>query len=547
MKNRIPLINVLQRAFFASLKSRRPGGFSDNKLANQQLNNPLHRRQFIGDVMKTGIALSAAGLLNACRKVNDFTPSAPPIISANRRKASQPKIVIIGAGIAGLNCAYTLKKAGFSAAIYEASSRTGGRIFTKKDILAPGLYTELGGEFIDTEHTDMLKLCQEFGLSLLDTRTPEESSYARDSFYIDGKFYSEEEVIRAFRPYASRIKADINSLPDVMTYDNYDANTLRFDMMSIKSYLDSINMTGFIRKGIETAYTTEYGLEADIQSSINFIYLFSPYTARGFDIFGASDERYKIQGGNQSLTDALYEQVKENVLLEHKLMQIKEIPSGYELHFKNNNTAITVYADIIVSAIPFTVLREVILNVALPAWKLNAIRNLGYGNNAKLLIGFDSKVWRKYHYSGYAFTNKALQTGWDNSWEQAGKNGGYTVYQGGNAGLALGTGTPESQASEFINQLNEMWPGCKKAFNGNVKRMHWPTYPFTKASYACYKTGQYTSIRGSEIKPVGNFYFAGEHCSSYYQGFMNGAAETGRIAAHNILKTIIVGQTIVKN
>jgi monoamine oxidase len=226
------------------------------------------------------------------------------------------------------------------------------------------------------------------------------------------------------------------------------------------------------------------------------------------------------------------------VILEHQLMRIKEAPTGYALTFKNGNTTTTVNADMIVSTIPFSVLRDVELNVALPEWKRNAINGLGYGNNSKLLLGFKSRVWRNYKYSGYVFTDKAIQTGWDNSFGQSGNSGGFTVYGGGNAGLALGTGTAESQSAKFVDQLDQMWPGCKNEYNGSAKRMHWPEYPYTKGSYACYKVGQYTSIRGAEIKPVGNFYFAGEHCSSYYQGFMNGAAETGRMAAQNILKAV---------
>ena len=550
MQHRMPLLNTLRRAFQLAIQSQKPNEPSASELLEQHHYNTLHRRRFIGDVMKTGIAVGAAGVLNACSKVNDFTPAAPPNKSAGLRtssKASQPAIAIIGAGIAGLNCAYQLKKSGYSSTVYEAATRTGGRMFTKKDLLAPGLYSELGGEFIDTEHKDMLQLCKEFGLGLIDTRTREESFYERDSFFIDGRFHSEAEVIAAFQPYAARIDADIKSLPKTMTYDNYDATTLRFDRMSISAYLDSTGMTGFLRKGIEIAYVTEYGLEADVQSAINFLYLFSPKTAQGFEIFGSSDERYKIDGGNQKLTDALYAQVKDQVKLEQQLVQIKETTTGYALDFKTGNTVSTVNADLIVSTIPFSVLRDVEIKVALPSWKRNAINNLGYGNNSKLLLGFKSRVWRNYNYSGYVFTDKAIQTGWDNSFGQPISKGGFTVYGGGNAGLALGTGTAESQAGKFVDQLDQMWKGCKNQYTNVAKRMHWPAYPFTKGSYACYTVGQYTTIRGAEIKPVGNFYFAGEHCSSYYQGFMNGGAETGRMAAQNIVKAIKSKQTFVVN
>jgi monoamine oxidase len=551
MSSRIPLLNTVRKAFQLAMEAEKPLNPPLDELMELANHHKLHRRRFIGDMLKTGAAIGAAGLFNACRKVNEMAPSTPaPTIGATNTlgaRASQPSIAIVGAGMAGLNCALELKKAGYKANIYEAATRTGGRMFTKRDILASGLYTELGGEFIDSTHKDMLQLCKEFGLPLLDTRTRSESLYARDSFFMDGRFYSEEEVIAAFQPYAARIAADIRSLPNMMTYDNYDATTLRFDSMSITSYLNSIGMTGFIRKGIETAYVTEYGLEADVQSSINFLFLFSANTANGFDIFGTSDERYKIEGGNQSLPNAMYEQVKDRVFLEHQLVRIKQLATGYALYFKNGNTTSMVNADIIVSTIPFSVLRDVELAVDLPTWKLNAIRNLNYGNNSKLLLGFNSRVWRKYQYSGYVFTDKEIQTGWDNSWAQSGNNGGFTVYGGGNAGVALGTGTAESQSVRFLDQLEKMWKGCRNAFNGNAKRMHWPEYPYTKGSYACYTIGQYTSIRGAEIKPVGNFHFAGEHCSANFQGFMNGAAETGRMAANSILKSVKAGQSYVLN
>ncbi len=538
-QNRSPLINALRKAFFIAKQSEKTNSTPADELIEKLAQSKVQRRQFIGDMMKTGIVISAAGILNACKKAVDVTPVAQFPSPMPNLSQSQPKIVIIGAGMAGLNCAYQLKKAGRFSTIYEGSKRIGGRIFSKSNILASDIYMELGGEFIDTGHQDMLQLCSEFGLSLLDTRTAVEAKFARDSFYIDGRFYLEDEVIKAFLPYASRINADINSLPNVITYDNHDQTSARFDRMSVEEYLDSIGMSGFIRKGIETAYLTEYGLDTDIQSAINFLYLFNPDTSNGFEIFGLSDERYKIQGGNQSLTDKIYGQVKDQVYTENVLIKIKQTTAGYTLYLLNaNNSVTTVSADIVICTVPFSVLRNVELEIALPKWKSDAIKNLGYGTNSKLLLGFNSRVWRGYGQSGYVFTNNVIQNGWDNSWAQPGKNGGFTVFQGGNEGLQLGNGTPESQAPKFIGQLEKMWPGCKKAFNGNVKRMHWPTYPFTHGSYSCYKIGQYTSIRGAERKPIGNLHFAGEHCSLNFQGYMNGAAETGRMAAEEILTKI---------
>lgn len=538
-QSRVPLLNTLRKAFLLSNESNKKGSAPLDELIEQSTMAAVHRRRFIGDVVKTGVALSAAGLLNGCRKAADLFPSEPaePKSQSLKQKPNQPNIVILGAGIAGLNCAYQLKKAGYTATVYEASKRTGGRIFSKKNVLDPNLTTELGGEFIDTEHKDMLQLCHEFGLPLLDTLSKEETAFERDSFYIDGRFYTEAEVIAAFQPYAKRIAADIRSLPTVMTFEQHNDTTLYFDSMNIKAYLDSIGMQGFLRTGIEVAYLTEYGLETTEQSAINFLYLFSANTAQGFQIFGSSDERYKVAGGNQQVTNALHNAVKDQVKMEHQLVQIKETAGAYTLYFNNaNNSTVSIKADIVVCTIPFSVLKDIKLDVALPNWKRAAIQNLGYGTNSKLFLGFKKPVWRQYKHSAYIFSNSAIQTGWDNSALQNSQAAGFTVYQGGDKGIDLGKNMPEMQASKFVAQLEQMWPGCAQAYTGKAQRMHWPDYAFSKGSYACYKVGQYTSIRGAEIKPVGNLFFAGEHCSSYFQGFMNGGAETGRMAANEVIK-----------
>ncbi|MEN9250745.1 MAG: FAD-dependent oxidoreductase, partial [Gloeomargarita sp. GXS_bins_116] len=62
-------------------------------------------------------------------------------------------------------------------------------------------------------------------------------------------------------------------------------------------------------------------------------------------------------------------------------------------------------------------------------------------------------------------------------------------------------------------------------------RFYWPGHAWARGSYACWKVGQYTTLAGSEFAPVGRLFFAGEHTSLDYQGYMNGAAETGRRVA----------------
>ena len=532
---RTELMRSLQKAFRLAVAANRPGAPpTDELVAQAEEKHALSRRNFLAGSLKMGLLLGGGGLLSSCTDEPEIAPRQPAATAAAGRK-STTRIAIVGAGMAGLHCAYRLQKAGYTAQVYEASSRAGGRIYTTKNIMAPGLVTELGGEFIDSGHADMLQLVKTFGLTLLDTQAPSETALTKDAFFFGGKHYSLAQVVAAFQPYAARIAADIDALPDNVV--NF-GRAGYYDHLSISAYFDTLGMNGWLRSLLEVAYVTEYGLEADQQSSINFLYLFSPDTSGGtFDVFGISDERYKIKGGNGQLTDALYGAVKNQVTLDHKLVAIREkAGNAYVLTFeKPGGSRTDVTCEVLVLTIPFTILRQVDIGVTLPPWKKQAIQELGYGTNAKLMIGFKGRTWRQQGYTGYVFSDTPVQSGWDNSQLQPGGAGGYTVYTGGKQGVALGGGSAASQLGNYLPSLDAIWPGTAAGYNGQVYRMHWPTHPHTLASYGCYRPGQWTTIAGNEIRRTGKIYYAGEHCSLEYQGYMNGAAETGRIAAEQII------------
>jgi monoamine oxidase len=176
--------------------------------------------------------------------------------------------------------------------------------------------------------------------------------------------------------------------------------------------------------------------------------------------------------------------------------------------------------------------------VPLPAWKQRAIAELGYGTNAKLFAGTNGRPWRAAGFSAESFSDAGYQLCWDHTETQGGAGGGLTLYSGGAAGVAVGEGTAEAQVARLLPGVDAAFPGTAVAFNGRSARFHWPTHPWTMGSYACYRPGQWTSIAGAEIRPVGRLFFAGEHTSYDFQGYMNGAAETGRRAAGAVLEAV---------
>jgi monoamine oxidase len=115
------------------------------------------------------------------------------------------------------------------------------------------------------------------------------------------------------------------------------------------------------------------------------------------------------------------------------------------------------------------------------------------------------------------------------------REGIHRLYSGGRPGVESGTGTAEEAAARLMPGIDRAYPGAGATRNGKVSRFHWPTFPWTRGSYSCYKPGQWTTIAGAEGLPVGNLFFAGEHCSYDFQGYMNGAAQSGLDVAKAVM------------
>jgi monoamine oxidase len=484
----------------------------------------LTRRKFLQTSAAVAATFGAGALAG---------PLGPAVWGAETRAA---RVAIVGGGIAGLNAAYLLRKTGIRAAVYDAAQRTGGRMFSRPGALAPGLVTEFGGEFINSDHDDVLALVREFDLPLMDMEAPGEAQLA-DTYVFGGQHRTEAQVIEAFRPVARRVAADVARLPDPIDFQHPGAVAL--DRVSLAEYLRRVGATGWIGQLLEVAYVTEFGLDAGEQSALNFITLIGTDLREGFEIVGDSDERYKVRGGNQQIVDGLARRLDGQIRLGHRLVALRRRGAGFTLTFERRGAGtVETAADVVVVAIPFTLLRDVAIGVELPAFKRRAIRELGYGTNAKLMLGLLERPWRARGRSGAAYSDAGFQLCWDNSRGQSGPLGGVTLYSGGRPGLDVGRGTAEAQAARLLPGVEQTLPGVAAARSGPAARWHWPTYPFTRASYACYKPGQWTTIRGAEGAPVGNLFFAGEHCSLDYQGFMNGGAETGRLAAEAVLRRL---------
>jgi monoamine oxidase len=501
----------------------------------------VERRRFL----QGAAAAAGAALISRARTARADTQSS----------AKKPKIVIIGAGIAGLNAALTLRDAGFESTIYESSNRIGGRMHSDATTWRNQQKSEWCGEFIDSNNKTMLSLASRFGLTVVNeiAAQPVGSS---DTLYFDGRYYLQDQADRDFAPVSAVLQRQIKAAPSTV-YNSYTPTGYHLDHLSVYEWIERYVPGGHksqLGRYLDSAYNQEYGLDTPLQSSLNLVYLLGFQPSGPWQIYGFSDQRYSILGGNQRLPEAIAASLPSGrVITQSTLTSIRLARGGgYTLTFNTSAGLKTAEADIVILTLPFSVLRKLDYSSAgFDELKQVAIQELGYGTNTKLSLQFSKRYWNSMGSwgtgDGNIYTDLFFQNTWDSSRGLAGLTGVLTAYMGGSNGASFtGAASPYAVAAtdayvrkyaiDFLSQLENVWPGVSRFWNGLATLSTPWTDPNLFGSYACWLVGQYTKFAGYERVRQGNCYFAGEHCSINFQGFMEGGAEEGARAARQIIK-----------
>lgn len=478
-----------------------------------------------------------------------FAPGAYARVAKPLPESTQPggssDVAIVGAGLAGLSCAYELSRLGQAATVYEASERVGGRCASLRDFF-PGQVVERGGETLHGSHHAMIGYARELGLTLENT-----GSFPGEAWYhFGGKRYSEAQVAEEYRAFAASIREDLGRV-GAPTADRFDKSDELFDFMSIDDYLSLHEAGPLLRGVVSSAYLAEYGAPIDSLSAISFMRFVHGDKRSKQAPFGVfSGQALRIVGGMDQVATGLAARLPQPVALGHRLVAVRKLSDGrIRLSFDAGGRFVDSDHHVVVLALPFSVLRDVQFhaNMELPDWKRQAIASSGMGDHSKLLVGFKEPYWNtRLGLNGTGFSDlPALQATWDANPTPAksASAGVLAGYFGGEQARRMGPATLQGDAKAFVAALDGVARGAqyaaaRDARGGLLAHVdNWSANPYSKGSTTCNRPGYFTTQAHHEAKAVGNLLFAGDHTSSFYewQGFMEGAALSGLRSAGDVL------------
>ena len=469
-------------------------------------------------------------------------------------EAGAARIGIVGAGIAGLNAALTLHDAGVGVTIFEAADRVGGRMHSNTTTWAEGQTSEWCAELIDTAHTTIQALAGRFGLPLVDLLAAEPAGAASTYFFFD-RYYPVAVAQRDFDHVYPTLREQLAAIGPVTRYDTATPEGALFDRMSVAQWIDRYVAGGYdspLGRLLDVVFATEDGREPAELSALTLIVTQGEQP----ELFGFSDERFHIEGGNQRLPEAIANHIASaeprcDRRLGWRMTAIRREAGAIIVSFTTPRGLREERFDHVLLALPFSVLRTLDVTLAgFDALKRQAITELAYGTNAKLQLQFDSRFWRERGpWPGISNGSISTDNGMQNSWEvtrgQPGTAGIINIYTGGLIGAGFRPEAPFSSSEEsavvrdaakqFLALMEQVWPGATAHYSGTATLSYPAGDPNVLGSYPTYTIGQVTSFGGYEGVRQGNIHFAGDHCSEEFQGFMEGAARAGARAAREIL------------
>ncbi|MGE5246569.1 MAG: flavin monoamine oxidase family protein [Betaproteobacteria bacterium] len=431
-------------------------------------------------------------------------------------------VVVAGAGLAGLAAARDLAANGAEVTVIEARDRVGGRVHTIRAPFVDGQHAEAGGDMIDAEQHEIRALAAELGLPLsrilrggFSYARPDASGRTR--IVPRGAARGWEHLARSLGGLTRRYRLAEQRWDSPIAVD--------LGRRSVAEWLDA---SGADRDLRDTATGLRGFFLADADE-LSLLALVDQFSA---DDAPAPGPMHRIEGGNDRLATAMAAALGDRVRLQTELVAVSQRGRVVRASVKNGGRVGQIACGYLVLALPAVLLRRIPITPALPAQQHEAIVRLQYGRATKTLLQFARPFWRRAGQPRAFGSPLAFGAVWDGNEEQRGRAGILTLLAGGSASDLTQAITGKEGPAGLARELE--WLGANGADLVRSHQTAWEADPWARGGYAYFDPGFNPEWRAWLARPAGRLFFAGEHTSVRWQGYMNGAVESGRRAAAEI-------------
>jgi monoamine oxidase len=430
-------------------------------------------------------------------------------------------VLIVGAGLAGLTAALELKRRGCHVTVIEARQRPGGRVWTIRDGFGH-MYGEAGGELIDEEQEEIRKLAKNLRIR--------ESRIFRGGFSHYRIGQDGRRRMRSASPAWRNTGLALAPLVRIYRLNGEEwagpiAN--RIAKQSVKEWLDEIDAPADVRI---TARLMRNFFVADPEelSLLSYLELF----AEGKDPAGR--RMYRIDGGNDRLVQRAADNLRSLIHLNHIVRRIVQTSEHVRVTIESRPAQRNeMKSDCVLVTAPAPIAAEIEFAPALPDAQRDAFSRLRYGRATKTLLQFDRHSWRKPRHPRACATDLDVGAVWDGSEDQDDRRGMLILLAGGRASDAIKSIIKSDGIQQLLQDVKFFGVGRAKLIA--MRSISWEDDPWARGAYAYFDPSFPTSARRLLRAPWKRVFFAGEHTSSKWQGYMNGAVESGLRAAEEIL------------
>ena len=431
-------------------------------------------------------------------------------------------VLVAGAGLAGLVAARDLAAMGATVTVVDARDRVGGRVWTLRDGFIDGQHAEAGGDMIDEEHTALRRLADEFGL---------EQVRILSSGFGAARLTKKGDVRMVARSAArswARLAEALAPLCEQYLWGERRWNSpiaAEIGRRSVSQWLDDIQADTDLRS---TALSLRGFFLAD-PDELSVLQLVDQFAS---DSDASSGRMFRIAGGNDRLTAMLAAGLGDRLHLNTELLAASQRGGTIRASLRNGRARAQLQADYLVLAVPAPLLRRIPITPALPVQQHDAVASLPYGRGTKTLMQFDHRFWRAATRPRAFGSPLPFGAAWEGNEEQRGKAGILSLLAGGSASDATSDLVEHDGIQGLVRSLD--WLGAKKAELVGWRQARWEADPWSRGGYAVFSPSFAPSLRGWLAQPCGKVFFAGEHTSLRWQGYMNGAVESGHRAAAEV-------------